>query len=289
MKRILQIIGVLLLIIIVVLVGGIAYVYAQSNSMINEIYDIEVMSFEVPEATDELNEEGRRIFVSRGCVDCHGTDAAGTIMAEDPAFGVIVAPNLTGDYSSETLLLALLHGVREDGTALQIMPSVDYAHWREEELSALLVYLTTLEPVENELPDMSYGPLYRALLVFNQIPLSADVIDHDSAGLVDIEASASVEYGDYLAHSTCIGCHGEDFSGASVPGTSIVAPNLTFHATGLEGWTLEDFQTAIQTGVTPDGEQLDVAMPYAAFASFTDTEVEALYLYLQSVEPLEGD
>ena len=293
MRTVLRIAGIVLLVVLVILVIGVIYVYAQSNTMINKTYDIDVMDFEVPETTDELLEEGRRIFVSRGCGDCHGSDATGTVMLNNMAFGAIVSPNITGgdgyQYSNEDFIRAVLHGVKPDGRAIQLMPSLDYTEWREEDLGALLVYLTNIEPVEDANPEMSFGPLYRALMVFNVIPVSAEVIDHDAAGLVEIEANASAEYGEYLAHTTCVGCHGSDFSGGTVPGSSLVAANLTFHEDGLAGWSLEDFQTAIQTGIRPDGSQLDPGMPVVAFAAFTDVEVEAIYTFLQSLEPVASN
>ncbi len=293
MRAALRIFGIVVLVFLVVLVIGAIYVYVQSNTIFNKTYDVDIIEFEVPETTDELLEEGRRIFVSRGCIDCHGEDAAGYIVAENPAFGLIAGPNLTGggdsrDLSSEDIIRAVLHGVNPDGAAIQIMPSLDYTHWREDELAALLVYLTNLEPLESDIPESSYGPLYRALLVFNQIPLSAELIDHESAGLVEVEVAASLEYGEYLAMTTCIGCHLPGFGGGNSPG-GLVAPNLTPHEDGLAGWTLEDFAAAIQTGTTPDGRQLDPSMPYRAFSAFTDTEVEAIYLFLQSLAPVAGN
>ena len=38
---------------------------------------------------------GARLAKVRGCADCHGANLGGSVMAEDPALGRLVAPNLT--------------------------------------------------------------------------------------------------------------------------------------------------------------------------------------------------
>lgn len=52
-------------------------------------------------------------------------------------------------------------------------------------------------------------------------------------------------------------------------------------------YTLEDFQQALQRGQRPDGSAIDEqAMPWNLYSLLTDEEVEAIWLYLQSLEPL---
>jgi hypothetical protein len=57
----------------------------------------------------------------------------------------------------------------------------------------------------------------------------------------------------------------------------------------LIGWTLDDFMTTMRTGVTPSGHQLDDEyMPWKTiFQYMTDEELEAIWLYLQSLPPRE--
>jgi hypothetical protein len=61
--------------------------------------------------------------------------------------------------------------------------------------------------------------------------------------------------------------------------------NLTPDATGLGGWTFEQFVAALREARRPDGTVLRAPMsmmaPYAQ--RMTDVELEALWMYLQSV------
>ena len=96
------------------------------------------------------------------------------------------------------------------------------------------------------------------------------------------------EYGEYLAN-TCKGCHGAGFSGGPIPGIPAQPPypaNLTADvATGLGSWQEADFVTALRTGIRPDGTLITSAMPWQTFQGLTDDELDALWLYLQSVRP----
>ena len=52
---------------------------------------------------------------------------------------------------------------------------------------------------------------------------------------------------------------------------------------------MDDFMTTLRTGTRPDGTMLDPEqMPWPAFASMTDVEIQALYTYLHSLEPIEN-
>ena len=63
------------------------------------------------------------------------------------------------------------------------------------------------------------------------------------------------------------------------------ASNITPHADGIEGWSYEQFLTAMKDGKRPDGTELQMPMtlvaPYAQ--RMTDIELQALWLFLQSM------
>jgi len=291
MKRLLQIVGLIIVGLIILLIVVIGFVFAQSNAKFNKIWEVDVASLDIVIDDDTLA-EGERLFVTRGCGDCHSENGAGTLFIDDPALGQIPAPNLTSGeggvgqfYTTEDYIRAIQHGIRPDGTSLMIMPSEDWQQMRAEELSPLLAYLLNLEPVDNVLPDRQPGPIGRALVVFGELPLAAELIDHDTAGLIEVEYGASVEFGEYIARN-CSGCHGADFSGSVLPPENIETPNITSHEDGIGTWSLEEFIPAMQTGVTPDGRQLSDAMPWRGFGQMTPEELEGLYLYLQTTEPV---
>lgn len=295
MRNILRIIGLILVIIVVLLVLVVGFVFAQSNSKLNQTWEVDVASLDIP-TDEEALLEGERIFISRGCADCHTESGGGANFIDDPAMGVISASNLTSGeggvgqtYTAEDYIRAIQHGLRPDNTSLIIMPSEDWQQMRSEELGPLVAYIQSLEPVDNVLPGRQIGPVARALLTFDQLALAASLIDHETAGLVDVDFGATVEYGEYLAQ-TCAGCHGQDFSGGIVlDPSSPPSANITPHESGIGSWTLDDFVTAMQTGVNPDGHELRPPMPWQAFVQMTPEELEALYLYFQSIEPVDNE
>jgi cytochrome c553 len=167
------------------------------------------------------------------------------------------------------------------------MPSQEFNGLSDADLGRLIAYIKSLPPVDHELPLDKLGPLGRVLLVANAIPvLPAELIDHMATRPAVVEPGVSVEYGSYLAQ-TCAGCHGATLSGGPTPGVSEEAPypaNLTpDEATGLGSWTEADFIRALREGKRPDGSSLSPKMPWMVFGQMTDTELKALWLYLQSV------
>jgi mono/diheme cytochrome c family protein len=89
----------------------------------------------------------------------------------------------------------------------------------------------------------------------------------------------------------CLGCHGPDLSGGPIKGGDPAWPparNLTPDATGLKGWTYDQFVTVLTKAQRPDGTALRV--PMSLITSYgqkmTDTERQALWAYLQSIPPV---
>lgn len=294
MNRIIRIVGILLIVIIILVGILVGVAFAQSNAKLNQTWDVEVINVSLDDVDEEMLIEGERLFMSRGCGDCHGENGGGTIVSDDPALGTIAASNLTNGeggvgqfYELEDYVRAIQHGLKPDGTGLIIMPSEDWQQMREEELVPLLAYIQSLEPVDNVLPERQPGMVARILLTIGQIQLSAEIIDHENAGFVDIEYGATAEYGEYLAMG-CLGCHGANLAGGidvAEPGGELSA-NITSHEDGIGNWSLDDFTTALRTGVTPDGNTLSKDMPWKSYSYLTDEETEALYLYLQTTEPI---
>ena len=96
----------------------------------------------------------------------------------------------------------------------------------------------------------------------------------------------TAEFGRHLV-AICTGCHREELNGGPIaagPPDWLPAANLT--PTGLEGWSYDDFATAMREMRRPDGTEL--GMPMALMrrytANMTDVELQALWAYLQSLE-----
>jgi mono/diheme cytochrome c family protein len=117
--------------------------------------------------------------------------------------------------------------------------------------------------------------------------------------------SAQVARGKYLVRlAGCGDCHtpgyfmgkpdmtrylaGSDI-GFEVPGVgTVVGRNLTpDKETGIGGWTLEQITTAFRTGVRPDGRVLSPIMPWAAYASMTQRDADAIAVFLKTLPPVK--
>ncbi len=97
----------------------------------------------------------------------------------------------------------------------------------------------------------------------------------------------TAEFGQHLA-GVCTGCHRADLSGGPIAAGDpswVPARNITPHEEGLAGWTYEQFVGAMRDGQRPDGTALQMPMTLVAqYAQrMTDVEMEALWVYLQSV------
>ena len=177
---------------------------------------------------------------------------------------------------------------RADGTPLMFMPSAEMHPMPDRELGAIIAYVRTLPRVDNALPPATPGPVMRLIDVLGLFPLCpAHDIEHGTRP-PEIPAGRNAEMGHFIALG-CTGCHGHQLSGGPIPGAppdqTGLPPNLTFHATGLAGWTEEQFRTAMREGRRPDGTELNPEfMPWqSTYRYLTDDEVGALYDYLQTV------
>jgi hypothetical protein len=72
----------------------------------------------------------------------------------------------------------------------------------------------------------------------------------------------------------------------TLDGELVTALNLT-PGGELAGWTQADFITTLRTGVTPGGRVLSDEMPWTYVGQMTDDELEAIWLYLQSLPARE--
>lgn len=119
--------------------------------------------------------------------------------------------------------------------------------------------------------------------------------DADPTGVPsDFDAADVFARGQYLADAAdCLACHtaegGEPFAGGRPFNTefgTIYSPNITPDpATGIGGWSDEDFVRAVHEGVNPDGQWLYPAFPYAAYTYLTTDDVLAIKAYLFSQPP----
>lgn len=299
MKRILKLISKIVGILIGLLALAFGVLYIIGSVKWNQSrwnYDVPVETIAIP--TDQASiARGEHIATIRNCGHCHMENLSGQT-ARAPGLITLSVPNLTsgaggvGDTNAdEDWVRAIRHGVGHDDRGLVLMPSRIWYYLSDEELGALIAYLKSLPPVDNELPLTDLGPLGRVMLVLELLPPEASMpdvtmIDHNSTRPVAPQPGVTIEYGQYLA-STCALCHGSNFNGQLIRiGAEYLAPNLT-PGGELGFWSEADFIATLQTGVTPSNHTVKKVMPWKYFGQMTDDELKAVWLYLQSLPALE--
>lgn len=290
----LNVLGGVLALVVLVLAG----VYGFSQPRFGAAYEVEPapLAYETAGTNGNLVARGEHIIRTRGCMDCHGADMGGAEMTDDPMVGRLRGTNLTrgeggvgATYREADWVRAIRHGIGPDGRPLLFMPAHEFWVISDADMAAMIAFLEQTDPVDRVVPEPRLGPIARALYLTGKMPLvPAELVDHDAPRPTAPAAAATVEYGGYLA-SGCIGCHGPHMSGGPVPGAPPgfgVPTNLTPDvATGLGEWAHADFVRAMREGVSRDGRALDPTMPVQYTKEFTDLELEAMWAYLQTLEP----
>ena len=297
-RKILKWLGIVLgsLIWLLVLAFLVLYIIGSVKwSRMHGKYDVPVETITIPmdEASIAL---GEHIATLHLCRMCH-TEALSGQAVSVPGLLIFGIPNLTsgaggvGTTNTDVdWVRAIRHGVGHDGRGLAMMPVRTFYYLSDEDLGALIAYLKSLPPVDNEMPKTDLGPLGRVMLALGQLPPEIEPnvisIDHYAPRPIAPEPGVTVEYGKYLAR-TCALCHGPDFNGQTVQidGPPVLTPNLT-PGGELRFWSEEDFIATLRTGVTPGGKQLRSEMPWKYLGQMTDDELKAVWMYLQSLPAL---
>jgi cytochrome c553 len=218
---------------------------------------------------------GRHIATIWACTRCHDDNLGGSLITQDPIegyvplFGTIPAANLTSgkggiaqSYTDADWVRAIRHGVKPNGHSEIFM--YDDSTMSDRDLGDLLAYLKQLPPVDSAQPALRYGPLLPILPALGLFTPAAETIDHNAPHPAAAVAGATKEYGKYLS-ALCAGCHD----------AGMVGPVRGKYAQA-------DLPRAIRTGVLPNGTPIGRAMPPSIFGAMTDTELTALWLYLQN-------
>ena len=255
---------------------AIAYSQLSVEFRLRKSYDVEVEMISIP--NDEASiEQGKNLVVVGRCTECHGFDLGGQVTSDSPAVGKIYASNLTSGqggagqtYDDSDWLRAIRHGIGPDGRSLVITPAQFYYYLSDEELGAIIAYIKSVPPVDNELPAPSVGVLGRVFIsLFGDGAkewLPAEKIDHSGPRPEAPEPAISAEYGEYLVTTrTCLVCHKpSDISAA--PGGN------------LAGWS--EFRFAMRSSG-------DRSMS-TSVRRMSDVELAAIWSYLQTLSPIEA-
>ncbi len=242
---------------------------------------------ERPLASAAVLEQGRVLAMTgdatRGlpaCIACHGATLAGV----EPAIPGLLG--LANDYLVSQLG-AWQHGLRHAASpdcmadvASTLSPSDVQA------VSAWLSAQAVIEPYVAE-------PAGSVTLPVECAPKRDAVSPAPSQQALDTDQQ--IQQGKYLATvGNCMGCHttqnGKPYAGGAPITTSFgtfYGPNITPDAQqGIGLWSPDDFWQAMHNGKSADGSLLYPAFPYTEYTHITRADADALYAYLQSIEPV---
>ncbi|MCG8607303.1 cytochrome C [bacterium] len=316
MKRLVKMVGGLLAVLVVLAISGIAYLQIA----LPDVGDAPALDISVQPA---MLDRGKYLAENvANCIFCHsdhdfsyyagpvvpGTEGKGGFELPAPAAGLFYASNITpaaiGSWSDGEVFRAIAMGVRNDGEPLfPIMPYPEFNEMAESDLHAIIAYLRTLAPIENEVPKSQIN--FPLNLIMRTIPKSYTPRELPAE-------SDTIAYGKYLAKiAACHVCHtpidnrgqplpGMDFAGGFefiMPSGQIVrSANITQHYhTGIGAWDQAYFLSRFKEYADPTKNRIAVAeggentmMPWLQFAGMTQDDLTAIYRYLQTVAPVEN-
>ncbi len=226
----------------------------------------------------------------------------------DPAVGALPVPNITphlgtgiGDWTDNEIRAAFQDGLDNDGNALAfVMPYYAFHNLTDDDADAIVVYLRSIDPIDNEIPDRQPLPFP----VDNPVqPVPWDQVPQSTLPMGDPDYEAA-QLGRYLAGAVggCHECHTPSSAGPvpvdmslSYGGGRAVGPimstNLTPHPNGIEDYSVQDVVNVLLSGVEPDGDGICPPMPVGpmgAFSGMTMEDAEAIGIYLTTLEPIDN-
>ena len=238
---------------------------------------------------------GKYLFESRGCGECHGDDGRGIVFIDKGGL-YVKSPNITrgpggvvSDYNEGDWVRAIRHGVNPRGHALLIMPGQDYNRLNDADFAALVSYVRNLPPVAGESAVIRLPLVVKTLYGLGVIKDSSEKIDHRKPPSPPVAVAATVEHGGYVAQM-CVGCHGPELSGGPIPGgppdwppAANLTPGADSSMTRYD--TAAKFVAMMRTGKRPDGSEVSKVMPFMSLRNINDTDLNAMYAYLQNLAP----
>ena len=302
MNRVLKWLGIGLLVLVgIIVVAGLTLHFVGKSRLNNAP---EVATKPVVVLTDAAAiARGEHLVTSvTFCSSCHGENLGGEVFFDGELGSYVFASNLTtgaggvgSAFTDADWERAIRHGIGADGRVLVIMPSQFYQHYSDEDLGAVVAYLKSVPPVDNDLGTRRIGfpgSVLGGTVGFNEFT-HINGIDHANVGMNAPEEGVTAEYGQYMTKvAACGECHAANLAGITLAEGEDgppEGPNLT-PGGELADWTEQDFITALRTGETPSGEQLDAEqMPWPTLSQMTDTELQAIWAYLSGLPALPNN
>ena len=196
------------------------------------------------------------------CTICHGENLGGKLAFEDNFLGRGYTANLTSGrggvgrtYSTADWVRSIRYGVRPNGRGIIFMPSDYFNRISDADLGAMIAYLKSLPPVDNERTAVEINPAARLMI---DLGMFGDVV---RAARIDFRTPRPPPPSDPGAYLVTLGgctfCHGPHLTGGQGPEPGAPSgPDLT--ASGpLSRWSLADFVATMRNGVDPAGHPIE--------------------------------
>ncbi|HUQ28466.1 MAG TPA: c-type cytochrome [Usitatibacter sp.] len=291
MRKVIRRAAIALVIVAIAAGGAFAFALWQAERKLERRLEVRVVP--VPYTNDrKALAQGKYLFETRGCAECHGADGRGVVFVDSPGGLHVKSPNITtgaggvvSDYNEGDWVRAIRHGIAPSGRALVAMPSDDYNRMSDADFAALVAYVRALPPVRGEPADIRMPFFVKALYGIGVVKDAAEKIDHRRPPAPGVPAAATAEHGAYVA-LMCAGCHRASFEGGPIPGAPPDWPpaaNLTRGEAMARYDTLDKFVAMMRTGKRPDGTSVSRVMPFMSLRNMNDTDLQAMYLYLRSL------
>jgi hypothetical protein len=313
MKKLLKVLGIIVLSILFILLICIAYIkIALPNVDPAPQMTVEHTSARLARGTYLANSV-------MSCMDCHSTRnlTQFSLPMEEPTRGqggqrfdqslgfpgIFYSANITpagiGGWNDGEIYRAITTGVRKNGKPIfPVMPYHSYGFADPEDVKSLIVYLRSLTPKENIVPESSAD--FPMNILLNTIPKKASPMKIPPAG-------DSLAYGKYLfTIASCYDWHtpfdkgkfDDEYAFAGgrvfpVPGGMVTSANITpDKETGIGAWTRDLFisrfalfrdSTNAHRVVNPG--ELQTMMPWTMYGTMTDSDLSCIYAYIQTLKP----
>ena len=312
MKRLLKILGLILL----VLILGLLIFYMTINN--SEIPSYPTVEFEYTASTDSAGLVRGKRLASMLCAGCHMNQETrqltGRLMTDaPPEFGKVYAPNITqdetygiGTYTDAEIKYLLRTGIKKDG---QYAPAymAKLPLMADADIDAIISFLRSDDPmvqaqaVADEPCEPSFLTKFLCKIAWKPYPLPDDVVPLP-------DTSNSLELGEYFVYNMeCFSCHSASFKSNDYlnpelsvgycgggntmyteEGNVIYTPNITASkTTGIGSWSKERFVNAVKYG-SMEGEA-PLQIPMQPYVGLSDKEAGAIYDYLMTIPVIEND
>ncbi|HLS51816.1 MAG TPA: cytochrome c [Burkholderiaceae bacterium] len=134
-----------------------------------------------------------------------------------------------------------------------------------------------------------------ALAVLLGVFRSSSVAPQASQPLAEAEQKLLVKKGrELVLAGDCLGCHSQEKGPQAAGGVPISTPFGTIYSTnispdkehGIGNYSREDFHRVLRDGIAPGKRNLYPAMPFVFTHMTTPDDIDAIYAYLMSLEPM---